>query len=153
MAPRSTTSSFAKESQDENWFFNEANFYKKKLSEPSSSIESESSEVDDDGNYKVYPERWWLLATVVILNLGNYAHFVAFPSIAKQAAKHYDQSGEMMDLIPTVSMAFGVPFTLIGAYIVDRYGLKIGLQIGGYLTGIGLTIMTCLQKISFDKCQ
>ena len=48
-----------------------------------------------------------ILATVVILNLANYSHWVAFPSIAKNAAKHYDQSGERMDLIPTVSYGLG----------------------------------------------
>ena len=48
---------------------------------------------DDDSNvvFKVYPERWWLLLTVVLLNLENYSHWVAFPSIAKNAAKYYDQ--------------------------------------------------------------
>ena len=41
--------------------------------------------------FKVYPERWWLLMTVVLLNLANYSHWVAFPSVAKNAAKYYDQ--------------------------------------------------------------
>ena len=41
--------------------------------------------------FKVYPERWWLLLTVVLLNLANYSHWVAFPSVAKNAAKYYDQ--------------------------------------------------------------
>ena len=44
--------------------------------------------------FKVYPERWWLLLTVVLLNLANYSHWVAFPSVAKNAAKYYDQVGQ-----------------------------------------------------------
>jgi len=87
----------------------------------------------------MYPERWWLLITVVTLNVGINSHWVAFPTVAKIAAKHYDQTGDLMDLIPTVSMAIGVPFTLIATYVVKRFGLKIGLKISGILTGIGLT--------------
>jgi hypothetical protein len=42
-------------------------------------------------SFRVYPERWWLLLTVVLLNLANYSHWVAFASVAKNAAKYYDQ--------------------------------------------------------------
>lgn len=87
--------------------------------------------------YQVYPQRWWILATVVLLNLANYSHWVAFPSVAKTAAKHYDQDGEKMDLIPTVSYGLGVPCCLLATYVVERFGLRTGLHIGGLLTGIG----------------
>lgn len=96
--------------------------------------------------YQVYPQRWWVLATVVILNLANYSHWVAFPSIAKNAAKHYDQSGERMDLIPTVSYGLGVPCCLLATYVVERFGLRVGLHIGGVLTGIG-GLMCCLSTL------
>ena len=87
--------------------------------------------------YRVYPQRWWILTTVVMLNLANYSHWVAFPSVAKTAAKHYNQTGETMDLIPTVSYGLGVPCCLLATYIVERWGLRAGLHIGGILTGIG----------------
>lgn len=85
----------------------------------------------------VYPARWWLLVTVVSLNLANYSHWVAFPSVAKSTAKYYDQSGERMDLIPTVSYGLGIPCCLVATFIVEKYGLKTGLHIGGSLTGFG----------------
>ena len=31
--------------------------------------------------------RWWLLGTVVLLNLANYAHWIAFPAVAKKVTK------------------------------------------------------------------
>ena len=52
-------------------------------------------------------------------------------------AQYYDQPGERMDLIPTVSYGLGVPFCIIATYVVERFGLKVGLHIGGFLTGIG----------------
>ena len=32
--------------------------------------------------FKFY--RWWILGTVVLLNLANYAHWIAFPAVAKK---------------------------------------------------------------------
>ena len=88
--------------------------------------------------YRSYPERWWLLVTVILLNLANYSHWVAFPSVTKIAAKYYDQDGNTMDLIPTLSYGLGVPCCLLATVIVDKLGLKIGLHIGGTLTGVGM---------------
>ena len=56
-----------------------------------------TSEQNEDLVFKVYPERWWLLLTVVLLNLANYSHWVAFPSVAKNAAKYYDQVFHLSD--------------------------------------------------------
>ena len=92
---------------------------------------------DETVTYVSYPERWWMLLTVVLLNLANYSHWVAFPSVTKQAAVYYDQSGERMDLIPTLSYAFGIPCCLMATYAVDKYGLKMVLRIGGIFTGVG----------------
>merc|ERR1711971_500877 len=96
--------------------------------------------------YRVYPQRWWILTAVVLLNLANYSHWVAFPSVAKTAAKHYDQTGEKMDLIPTVSYGLGVPCCFLATYVVERFGLRIGLHIGGVFTGIG-GLLCCLSTL------
>ena len=61
--------------------------------------------------FKVYPERWWLLATVVLLNLANYSHWVAFPSVAKNAAKYYDQVKHFSNLL--LNLIFILNFVLV----------------------------------------
>ena len=38
--------------------------------------------------------RWWIMGTVILLNLANFAHWIAFPAIAKKAAAYYDVSGK-----------------------------------------------------------
>ena len=85
-----------------------------------------------------YGSRWWLVVSVVLLNLANYSHWVSFPAVTKISAKYYDQSGEMMDRIPTVSYALGIPFCLIATFSVEKNGLKNCLLFGGTLTGIGM---------------
>lgn len=92
---------------------------------------------EEEGQYKVYPERWWMMGTVILLNLANYAHWIAFPAVAKKAAAYYNVTGEELDMIPTVSYAAGVPTCLVATYIVEQKGLKVGLKIGAYLTGFG----------------
>ena len=87
--------------------------------------------------YRVYPERWWILVAVFLLNISNYAHWVAFPSVNKTAAKYYDQAGDKMDWIPTLSYGLGVPCGILATYVVERFGFKHAIQIGGSLTGIG----------------
>jgi hypothetical protein len=99
-------------------------------------LASATTSVEEQG-YHSYPERWWLLLTVILLNLANYSHWVAFPSVMKMAAKYYDQDGDTMDLIPTVSYGLGVPCCLMATFVVERFGLRAGLHIGGILTGLG----------------
>ena len=43
--------------------------------------------------YQVYSSRWIVLVAVTLLNLANYSHWVAFASVAKQAAEFYQVSG------------------------------------------------------------
>ena len=86
------------------------------------------------------------MGTVILLNLANFAHWIAFPAIAKKAAAYYDvsgfaewelgidmicitlPSGEELDLIPTVSYAAGVPTCLIATYLIESRGLKTGVS-------------------------
>ncbi len=99
-----------------------------------------SSPAAEDTEYVSYPQRWWLLVTVLLLNLANYSHWVAFPSVTKVAARYYDQPGEAMDLIPTLSYGLGVPCCVLATYVVDRFGLRAGIHVGGGLTGIGTAV-------------
>ena len=41
----------------------------------------------------MYGSRWILLIAVTLLNLANYSHWIAFASVAKQAAEFYEKSG------------------------------------------------------------
>ena len=87
--------------------------------------------------YKLYPQRWWILTTVTFLNLGSYSHWMAFPSVSKIAAEYYGQSEDKMDLLSIVSAGVGIPCCLLATYVVEKFGLRSTIHIGGVLTGIG----------------
>ena len=42
--------------------------------------------------YKSYPERWWLVASVALLNVANEAHWISFASVNSKAAVFYQVS-------------------------------------------------------------
>ena len=86
----------------------------------------------------VYFDRWWVLSTVILLNITNYGHWIAFASVTKNVSKYYDQAGNRVDLITTVSFAMGIPFCIISTFAIETWGLKFGLKLGGILTGIGI---------------
>jgi len=87
--------------------------------------------------YEVYSSRWIILLAVTLLNLANYSHWVAFASVAKQAAEYYQVSGPEVDLIPMISYGLCIPFCLLAVYIVERRGLRFGLLVGAWLTAVG----------------
>ena len=66
-----------------------ADFKAKKLAETVPDPETDSNKSKDESSkqrvkYQVYSERWWILGTVVLLNFANYAHWIAFPAVAKK---------------------------------------------------------------------
>ena len=83
------------------------------------------------------------MGTVVLLNLANYAHWIAFPAVAKKAAVYYEVTGDQLDMIPTVSYAVSIPTCLLATYLVESRGLKVGIRIGSFLTAFG-GLLCCL---------
>ena len=59
------------------------------------------------------------------------------PSVAKQTAKYYDKTGAVMDYIPTVSFAVGLPAIFVATFVIEKFGLKVCLKTGGILSGFG----------------
>jgi hypothetical protein len=50
-----------------------------------------SKAVNSEAVYKSYPERWSLLATVAILNVTNYSHWISFAAVSSKAAVFYQE--------------------------------------------------------------
>ena len=53
--------------------------------------EGETENGTQPADYRVYPQRWWVLWTAVGIQVFNFAHFAAFPSVNKVIAKYYHQ--------------------------------------------------------------
>ena len=77
------------------------------------------------------------MVTILIVDIVNRGHCIAFASVTNKSAKYYDQPGDKIDLIVIVSYAVGVPCFIVCAYVVEASGLKLSLRFGSILTGIG----------------
>ena len=100
---------------------------------------------EDYVGYKVYPERWWILASIFTLFISAGSHIAAFPSVSYKAAKHYDQSGEMIDLLPTASHGSRTIGLVIAIFVAKKSGLKLFIFIGGSLIFIGKISLITVQ--------
>ena len=56
------------------------------LKKNSAAIDSETDVADE---YRSYGQRWFILCSVLLLNISNYAHWIAFASVQSKAAEFY----------------------------------------------------------------
>ena len=88
--------------------------------------------------YKMYPARWWVLWTSVGIQIFNYAHFAAYPSVQKNLSKYYNQDGDRMDWIITTTVILRGPLCILLALFGERFGLKRWLHVASVLAIAGM---------------
>ena len=79
-----------------------------------------------------------MLVTILVVDIVNRGHCVAFASVTNESALYYDQHGDEIDLIVIMSYALGIPGYIVCAYVVEAWGLKLSLQLGAILTAVGM---------------
>jgi len=60
-------------------------------------------------NYKTYPRRWLVMASIMTLNIFGYCLSISFGPVASQASEYYQVPGPTIDLIPLVALAVNMP--------------------------------------------
>lgn len=85
---------------------------------------------------KVYGYRWVVLLVFALANAMVEVHWVTFAPITGDAAAFY---GVTPIQIGFLSMSYMIVFIILcipASYVIDTYGLRIGVGIGAALTGI-----------------
>lgn len=88
------------------------------------------------GRARVYGYRWVVLVLFALLNAVLQMHWVNFAPITGEAAQFYGVSP--LD-IGFLSMSFMLVYLVVcfpASYVIDTYGIRIGIGIGAVLTGI-----------------
>ena len=85
---------------------------------------------------RLYGYRWVVLAAFALLNAVVQANWITFAPITDDAAAYYDVSDLQIGLLSMVFMVVFVVMSIPASYIIDTYGLRIGLGIGAVLTGV-----------------
>lgn len=89
-----------------------------------------------DNTIKVYRYRWVVLTVFALINAVTQLNWITFAPITVDAISLYQKSAFWIVLL---SMSFMVVYIFVSvpaSYIIDRYGLRIGVGIGAILVGI-----------------
>ena len=102
---------------------------KSEPSEPTDNVLVERKQYDLFGSsiidgFRIYNRRWFVLATVALLNMSINALWISFSSIASSVAFYYQVDPSGVDLLSGIGFAVGIPVSIAMTYSVDRLGLR-----------------------------
>jgi len=100
--------------------------------------------------YKVYKRRWFLLATLMVLNISNAMAWLTFGPIAYKTANFYNVTLDTVNWLSVVFMVTGIPCGIVATWLLDTLGLKISIILGAWLNCAGcvVRIVTAIDGIS-----
>ncbi len=90
--------------------------------------------------FKVYNYRWIMLAVYMFMVAMNQLLWITFAPITSEAVHYYGVSELWIGILSMSFMVIFILFSIPASWIIDTYGIRIGVGIGALLTGIfGLT--------------
>jgi MFS family permease len=87
-------------------------------------------------NFKVYPYRWVVLLAFMSIIAVNQLLWITFAPITSNAVQYYRVSELSIGFL---SLSFMIVYVLVSfpaSWVIDTYGVRIGIGIGAALTGI-----------------
>lgn len=87
-------------------------------------------------NFKVYGYRWVMLAIYMFIVAINQLLWITFAPITSAATVYFQVSDLQIGIL---SMSFMIVFIVVSipaSWIIDKYGIRVGVGIGAVLTGI-----------------
>ncbi|RDD38794.1 Major facilitator superfamily domain-containing protein 7-a [Trichoplax sp. H2] len=89
---------------------------------------------------EVHPNRWFILATITFLNLCNAMLYYTFAMIADSTALYYKISLSDVNWLSIVVLLGFVIVGPISIWLLDKYGLRVGIVVNGWVTLLGASI-------------
>jgi cyanate permease len=87
-------------------------------------------------NFKVYKYRWIMLAVYMFIVAMNQLLWINFAPITSEAMQYYGVSELWIGILSMSFMVIFILFSIPASWIIDTYGLRVGVGIGALLTGI-----------------
>jgi MFS family permease len=85
---------------------------------------------------KVYKYRWVMLSVFMLITIVNQLLWITFAAITSASTVYYGVDNIQIGML---SMCFMIVFIFVSipaSWIIDKYGIKIGVGIGAVLTGV-----------------
>ncbi len=84
---------------------------------------------------KVYGYRWIILLAFVLINIAVQIQWLTFASIASEARLFYSATSLQIDFFSMIYMVVFLVVCIPAFYVIDTFGIRIGISIGAILTG------------------
>uniref|UniRef100_A0A8R1TQZ2 Major facilitator superfamily (MFS) profile domain-containing protein n=1 Tax=Onchocerca volvulus TaxID=6282 RepID=A0A8R1TQZ2_ONCVO len=100
------------------------------------SMVSEVDPAEHRISYKVYPQRWIVLAVVALLNNSNTMSWIAFASISNYVDTFYGMN-KAANWFSLIFIICTIPIGLFGIWMSSSFGLRFAILIAAWTNGIG----------------
>jgi len=87
-------------------------------------------------NFKVYGIRWIMLSVYMLMVAVNQLLWITFAPITGDATKYYGVSDLKIGILSMCFMIVYIVVSIPASWIIDKYGIRIGVGTGAVLTGI-----------------
>jgi len=86
--------------------------------------------------FRVYRYRWTILSIYMFLIAVNQMLWITFAPITSDATIYYGVSDMWIGILSMCFMIVFVVFSIPASWIIDKYGIRVGVGIGAAFTGI-----------------
>jgi len=90
----------------------------------------------EQSGIKVYGYRWVILFVYFIINLLMQVQWITLAPITSEAVTFYNVSPMQIDLLSLIFMVVYLFVSIPASYIIDTWGIRIGIGIGALLMGV-----------------
>src|SRR5674476_1146648 len=89
-----------------------------------------------ESNFKVYGIRWIMLTVYMIIVAVNQLLWITFAPITGEATRYYGVSDLWIGILSMCFMIVYIVVSIPASWIIDKYGIRIGVGIGALFTGV-----------------
>jgi cyanate permease len=86
-------------------------------------------------DFKVYSVRWVMLTVYMLMVAVNQLLWITFAPITGDATKYYGVSDLQIGILSMCFMIVYIVVSIPASWIIDKYGIRIGVGIGAVFTG------------------
>lgn len=92
--------------------------------------------MSQNSTFKVYRFRWTILSIYMFLIAVNQMLWITFAPITTDSTKYYGVSDIWIGILSICFMIVFVVVSIPASWIIDKYGIRVGVGIGAAFTGI-----------------
>lgn len=86
--------------------------------------------------FRVYKYRWVMLSVYMLIVIVNQLLWITFAPITTDATRFYHVSDIQIGMLSMCFMIVFIVVSIPASWIIDTYGIRIGVGIGAVLTGV-----------------